>query len=346
MARKRGIHVVWLSRLANLDPDGKLFADALAGLKRQGRQVEMLSALDQIIDQETGLMRTRQSRNSQELLLTEALETCMEQRPLALLLDEAMEYEPEALGTLLHLSQRMIASRLPLVLMLAGTPNLDINLDMARAGSIDRCKDLYINGLTPEATREAIGKPFVDRGIKVDDKALEMMENMADSYPFFTQIVGAKAWEAMAKAGCGKVDQAVVREAEAEINRLRLAFYGKVLGTMMRMRILQGALVVMEVLRLNGGRAVSEVIIDSLARDDSAVARGKALDVFHKLVDRGFIWSKGDEMEAGNPAFFKYCQEQEKKAAKELKKTAQRKTNYRKQASSRRVSTATKKKKS
>ena len=337
MAQARGIHVVWIEKLPNLEPDGILVKNVLAGLKPKGRQLDMQAVLNQIASLKVGPVSVGLSRNRQEVLFEEALEACMEQRPLALLLDEAMEYDPEMLGALLQISQKMIVHEHPLALFLAGTPNLDMNLDRTGASFIDRTEDMYVNDLTPEATQEALHKPFSDRGVEVDGKALKLMVKMTDNYPFFTQIAGLEVWNTMAASGLKKVDVAIVRQAEAGIKRRRQGFYEKAYGKMENIKVLTHAHTVMEVLRLNGGRATMRTILGSLARDDSDAEQDKALDIFHKLVDRGFIWSKDDEMEAGIPSFFNYCQEQEKKAMKQAKNMARQKKSG-KQAASRRAS--------
>ena len=337
MARARGIHVVRLAQLVDLAPDSRLVKDVMAGLKPQGRQVDMQAVLKQIASLKVGPVSEGLSGNRQQILIKEALEACVEQRPLVLLLDEAMEYDPAALGMLLQICQEVISDEFPLALFLAGTPNLDRNLNNTRASFIDRTKDLYLNDLTPEATREALRRPFVDRNVAMDGKALKLIEKMTDNYPFFTQIVGAEVWDAMAASGREKVDEAIVQQAEAAIKMQRQGFYKKAYGKMVEFKIIAHAQTVMEVLKLNGGRAADRTILGSLARDDSEAEQDKALDIFHKLVDRGFIWSKNDEMEAGIPSFFNYCQEQEKKAMKQAKNMAQQKKAG-KQAAPRRAS--------
>lgn len=311
MAKARKVAVVKIAVLKNLDPESPLAKRILALVDEQKLSNAFLSQLARIKEVRLGPAGLVLNSDKQHTLFEEALETCLAQRPLALLLDEAMEYDPEALGMLLQICQQMIDQKFPLAVLLAGTPDLDQNLAKAKASFIDRTEDLYINAIAPAATREGLRKPFADSGAQVTDKALELMEGMTDNYPFLIQGVGYEVWEAMEAARQGRVTATTVRLAEEGIQRRRDGFYQKVYGKIHSAVMLRHARKIMTLLQERGGRATRVKIVDSLAEEFEENGQRQALDAFHALVDLGFIWSKDNLMEPGIPSFFKYCERME-----------------------------------
>ncbi len=297
MAEERGIYVVRTGPIDSLTADGCLYADLADGLRRRPSRTAKKSVASPPLER--------------------VLKALVRQRPLALLVDDAMGCDPRPLGELLCMCQEIITYQYPLMLLLAGTPRIDQTLGRADASFIFRARNLQVNALAPAATREALRKPFIDNGAKFKPKALELMAGMAGGYPLFIQIVGYWAWEEMMAAKSDEVDEQMVRRAKAQIQRERDEFYQLVYGEMKRnVGLLDHARFVMKLLKLNRGRVADDMITETLAERFDKDAEERALEAFHKLVDYGFIWSRGGEIEAGIPSFFNYCDAKDKKTAR------------------------------
>ncbi len=118
-------------------------------------------------------------------------------KPLLLTVDEAHEM-PVGLGkVLLQTAQDCVSRRLPLLVVLAGTPGLPIRLGDMRAGFWERDTRLQIGRLeTDEAVREALARPAKDSGMPIDADALESLVEESQRYPFFVQRLGYESWDA------------------------------------------------------------------------------------------------------------------------------------------------------
>ena len=143
MARSRNIAVAEVAGMQKMHAGNKLGFELEEILHREGWSERLLELLSTEEDAQDG---------AQEAKVKKLMEQCMAKQPLALLMDEVMEYDAEALGALLRICQELIGNRYPLVLLLAGTPHTDGKLDKAGAESSGRINPLYINALAPEAT--------------------------------------------------------------------------------------------------------------------------------------------------------------------------------------------------
>ena len=225
-------------------------------------------------------------------------------RPLMLLMDEVMHYDPKTLSMILQQSQILMSQEWPLALVLAGTPALNVHLKKVDATFINRTENIYINDLDPAATRDALSKPFADRGVAVSDEALELMLSWADNYPYFTQIVGRKVWDA--KKGAAKVDLALVQSVEQAVQKRRDEFYASIFEMISDDFLLDHAMKAV---------AAIEAVPEPLAPEQvcARMAEGTDLDeqriseIYNKLLDAGLFWQPSPRrVYAAIPSFFNY----------------------------------------
>ena len=320
-AKAKGIAVVKVTEMRDLHPKSELctkLADVLRGeslwrkAQKQldrGRDVKAAPVDASILE-----CHRHDFRN--------LLEQCLKKQPLALLLEEAMDYDPDALRSVLLAWKQMAGNKYPLALLLAGTPKLDQTLDNARAGFMVLAEHLYLSGLAPEATRKALRRPLEDHGVKVRDEALETLAGMTDDYPYFIQIAGAEVWKAMAAADSEEMDEEILRRAAAGIQKKREEFYQTNCGKIKTATLTVYAQHVIEMMHLNDGRATGDMITDALEERFPENDADQILDIYNELVEYGFVWLRGGEMEPGIPPFFNYCKAQAKKAANRKKQPA------------------------
>ena len=225
-------------------------------------------------------------------------------RPLLMLLDEVMHYDPKMLKTILQQSQILASDRWPLAIVLAGTPALNVRLQKVDATFINRARNIHINALKPDATREALGRPFLDRGVMVAGEALELMVSWSDNYPFFIQIVGSVVWDA--KKGAAKVDVALVQSVEQAVQVKRNRFYGKIFERISTSQLLEHAMKAVAAIEAAPEPLVPEQVRARMAEGTGLDAE-EVINVYNKLQDAGLFWHTGDRnVIAAIPSFFNY----------------------------------------
>ena len=313
-AQKMGIHVARLEYVKDLaagDALGNLF-DEIAGGD------ESLLKLVKGFNLSVGPLGGGVNLGAATRTYKNVLQSRLRQGPLVLLMDEAHHYEAKYMGLMLQVGQRLITEQHPLVMLLAGTPDLTSYLMKIEATFMTRSEDIYINLLATEESKKALSKPFADRRIAVEPEALEMMWGLTDNYPYFVQIVGAEVWKVLSKGRKRRVDVALVEQVQAAINRKRRNFYRKIYNEMNAKELTPYALQAAEVLaRQPNAQAKRKDIELVLQKKNSKLKAAKARDIVDGLQWLGFIW-QGDEdyMEAGVPSFFTYLQEMEQDTLK------------------------------
>ena len=126
-------------------------------------------------------------------------------KPFVLLLDEAHTLAPEVGRALLNASQ-IVASELPFLLVLAGTPNLRDRLSRTSASFWSRAEQIPVNRLDALAAAAAIRRPLEEEGVVINDDALDHIIGQSHGYPYFLQLWGSLVWRRAVAAGAGPPD--------------------------------------------------------------------------------------------------------------------------------------------
>ena len=239
-----------------------------------------------------------------ELIYTEVVREVVEAEPLLLLLDEVQHYDLPLLKAVLQGSQKLIGEGYPLGLVLAGTPGLDSHLADVKSTFVARSQNIYINTLSDAATREALRAPFEQEGVKVTSAALQAMAAQTDNYPFFIQLVGQHAWNAMAKVGREGIDVKTVKRIEKQARAGRECIYDQAFVRIRKGGLLPQARRVMELFESGGGQVCEEAVLEIFAED--GVDASRAEEMLDSLKEDGFIWTVDGETAPGLPSFFNY----------------------------------------
>ncbi len=120
--------------------------------------------------------------------------------PVLITLDEAHMVAPDALRILLNAVQEA-ADRISVALVLAGTPDLKDVLRETRATYALRGKKLPIGRLKQEDAVAVIEHPLQDTDISVNRDAVQHLVQSASCYPFFLQLCGQEAFDAVQRSG-------------------------------------------------------------------------------------------------------------------------------------------------
>ena len=120
--------------------------------------------------------------------------------PVLFSLDEAHEADPVVLGRFLNAVQ-LAGDLRPVGAILAGTPGLLDTLAASRATFWSRGLKLPVGLLPVGEARAVLARPFLDAGFDAAADAISALARTADDYPYFLQLYGAAAWDAVSAAG-------------------------------------------------------------------------------------------------------------------------------------------------
>ena len=249
--------------------------------------------------------------------LEDALSDRVKKKALVLMLDEAHTLDPDVGHALLNASQQ-IGRRAPLLLVLAGTPDLEDRIDQMRVSFWDRAAKLRLGRLSEEASGEAIREPLTRDGITISDDALAEAYRDHHGYPFFVQHWGQELWQ-RAKDRAAVTSEDVV-EARDAVDSVRRAFYEKRRREMKKAGLLGVARTVAEAFRAPPGAEDPELFRTRASVPegdvDAAIRRGlgagctaeQAEEAEVTLRHLGYIWPSGPlpSWEPGIPSLMAY----------------------------------------
>ncbi len=187
--------------------------------KRRGRRTDIRSGFEASAE-------SKSTSAEPAFGLAESFARRAQERPLVILVDEAHTLEP-AVGRALFNAERNARSRkAPVLLVLAGTPDMEDRCDEMNAGFWSRLGegDMPLNLLDPAAADEAVFRPLRDAGVDVEGGSA-VARVSCDGYPYFTQAWGAALWRVVGESGEARVDDAVVRTAQPAFERIRSDYY-------------------------------------------------------------------------------------------------------------------------
>lgn len=113
---------------------------------------------------------------------------------LALFIDELQYVGEEELAALISAMHRTAQRGLPVVLVGAGLPQLQVRAERAKSYA-ERLFDLAeVGPLSDEFARIAIANPAKHAGVEFEEGALQQIIRHAQGYPYFLQAWGKQVW--------------------------------------------------------------------------------------------------------------------------------------------------------
>ena len=121
------------------------------------------------------------------------LEKRCSENGLAILIDEAhtLDRYADSARAFLNDVQALAGDGRPLLLILAGTPNISARLNRIEATFWGRSRRIGIGPLEEAAACEALRIPLERMGYGIEADTLDKAVNEAQCYPYFLQVVGA-----------------------------------------------------------------------------------------------------------------------------------------------------------
>lgn len=243
---------------------------------------------------------------------TKALAKVAGRAPTILLIDEAHTLDPKIGTQVLHGAQAVAVEGEPLLLCLAGTPDLPRHLRKMQAPFWERSAISPIERLDSVASSEAIRIPLEDAGKEIAPDALESVVADSDGYPYFLQLWGKELWDEVRYTsrplGMEEVDR-VRPKFESKRNQFYLQRYRELddCGLLGPAVALAEAYEGIERLDRN---KVDEVLGQALGAEGRTPAREAVRQAHEGLHDLGYIWSarpeRGDPYLSGIPSLMSF----------------------------------------
>lgn len=239
---------------------------------------------------------------------TQLLTARCRKTPLALLVDEAHTLDPAVGRALLNASQQ-VRSQAPFLLMLAGTPNLQAQLNAMAATFWSRAEILGIGLLDEAATAEALARPLADNGLPFAEAALQQVVAESQLYPYFIQLWGQALWSEAGSPGVKRIDPALVEAVRPAFAERRDTYYeGR--RQELHQRGLDAAAARVAAAYL--GKAVLPEPELEAAIVGGGAETGAAAVALKRMQDLGYVWNppeQGANWVPGIPSLMDYMRE-------------------------------------
>lgn len=250
-----------------------------------------------------------------EMELQDALLVGLSERPMLLCVDDANAMCPEFGLGLLETARECIDRKLPLVMVLAGTPRLPGDLLSMGAGFTSDWRHFRVGRLESDnMVRRALSLPAEKAGRPFDKDALGLLAEESLRYPLFVQMLGHCAWEAAEEAGGGR-GRITLEDARRGIERadgLRHDFYAACREELIAQGVLAEAEAVSRaVTRLGAGKRMGQRALDRALEGAPPRSDLSTWGVLERLMHVGLVrQAPGDRWEQGIPGLCKRIAEQ------------------------------------
>ena len=272
-----------------------------------------------------GVGRKQSTRKLLEPVLRKRCAEC----GFVILIDEAhmLDRKPDVSRTFFNDVQSVASDGLPLLVILAGTPDMSPRLNMIEATFWNRHKKVGIGLLDFEASRLALQEPLKKLDYRIEENALDRAVEAAQCYPYFLQLVGqelhraATAEPSRLEPG-GVIGDGILEVALRNSRIARDTYYADRYRELRTRSLLPAAESVAEIFRSNNAKVITAAAFEDAVSgsvdsklDERAKASGAqdaALWAEDELRNLGFIWSQvGEERfcEPGLPGLMDYVVE-------------------------------------
>ena len=246
-----------------------------------------------------------------------------------ILIDEAhiLDRKPDVSRAFFNEVQSVASDGLPLLVILAGTPDMSPRLNMIEATFWNRLEKIGIGLLDFEASRLALQEPLKKLDYRIEENALDRAVEAAQCYPYFLQLVGqelhraATAEPSRLEPG-GVIGDGILEVALRNSRIARDTYYADRYRELRIRSLLPAAVSVAEIFRSNNAKVITAAAFEDAVSgsvdsklDERAKASGAqdaALWAEDELRNLGFIWGQvGEERfcEPGLPGLMDYVAE-------------------------------------
>ena len=241
----------------------------------------------------------------EQLLLADVLRDRSEAGPLLIILDEAHGLPLEVGRALLNATQKTRKDGRPILLVLAGTPDLDRRLSKIQATFWDRSKVMPVHRLSEPDAVQALAKPLEDHDVAFDPGALSEAAADSGGYPYFIQLWG-QALTSLGLYSGDCVNGKHVRQAKSDVDAERNWYYGRRFAELRQGGLLSAAQAVHYAFQ-NVGPVEELALVEQIRQACPEGTPAKwADDALEALSRLGYVWAVGTEFFQGIPSLMDY----------------------------------------
>jgi hypothetical protein len=191
----------------------KALAGFVGALKVKYADVEL--ALD--VEPRHGLADSGDLDTDLTDLITAVGEAAAERSTAVVLFADELQYVPEdQLAALIMALHSANQAQLPVTMVAAGLPQLLGSMGRAKSYAERLFEFVPLEGLSPQAARDALRVPVMREGVDFTDDALQLVLEQSRGYPYFLQEWGKQAWNVAQESPINADDARVDRLAPAE----------------------------------------------------------------------------------------------------------------------------------
>jgi len=145
---------------------------------------------------------------------------------LILFIDEMQYVQKDELAALLTALHRTAQRQQPVLMVAAGLPQLRGQMGDAKSYTERLVQFFEIGPLPADAARTAIEKPLLDKGVGIEEDALQDLLKKTQGYPYFLQEWGKQTWDTaesspITKNDVSKASELVIAALDASFFRVR-----------------------------------------------------------------------------------------------------------------------------
>jgi len=250
-----------------------------------------------------GVSRTKVS-NGAHNDYQQILKRVGEKQPTLLCIDEAHTIELPVLRAFLQSAQQSIGNKVPVSIVLAGTPGLPKSIDQCKASFASRYELATLNRLSKESSRQAVEGPFKEIGVKLPEELINVVLDASEGYPHFLQVYGSSIWDNCLKGSEFDGSRENLRRSREHFSKRKNQMFKSRYEEMEREEILDSAYEV--AMKFRGAESLTrKKMRDHLIQCGSKTA-SEDIDRLHDL---GYIWQSQPhelEFEKGIPSLMSY----------------------------------------
>lgn len=216
---------------------------------------------------------------------------------------------PDVGKILLNVSQRCFSAKLPLLLVLAGTPSIFDALEATKASFRERFLQLPIGRLEDRtAARDALAIPAERAGRPFDEDALDLLVEESHLYPYFVQALGAASWKVAMAEDHGRISRQDAALGAERSRNARKRFYARRTEEFTKRKILAEARAVSMAMRECGKNPrLPYGTLDKVLKKATSTTGNSHMEVRRNLLNLGLVWLTPDSYwEPGIPSLCDY----------------------------------------
>ena len=253
-----------------------------------------------LVSLNAGDKRTSQT-DVQAILFLEQLLSSINMKGFIVLIDEAHDM-PSEVSKVFYDAAQQVAQSLPILLVIAGTPDLEMVLNRSHATFSERIQVERIGRLNREEAKQALIKPF-GASVTFSDHDLNMVLNEAQNYPYFIQLWGYALWEVLVSTQQDYVGKTEIDAARVEFSQRAWKLYNR---RMLELNA-NNMLVPITEMALRIGEKRQPTSVDFAVTAQRIAGNNSLLEAEEKLMHISFIWQpEMNQWEYGIPSLAAY----------------------------------------